>query len=67
MRRIDLSHESLLPMERQALQLMLDKRQYYVDQCRPREAHGAAAVILIAWRALIEDFSPTQPTGWGEL
>jgi hypothetical protein len=63
---VNIYDEELLPLEAQALALMLDKREMYVDQGRSREAHGCGTAIMILWNTL-KGYSPSAPTNWGTL
>lgn len=63
---IDLYDPELLPVERQALGLMLAKREQYVDQGRAREAHGAGTMIMIMWNTL-KGGPHNDTTNWGQL
>lgn len=62
LRQIDLADPTLIPLEREALFKMLEKRERYVEQGRSREAHGAGTMILILWKTLTGDFQDTVPT-----
>jgi hypothetical protein len=55
----------LTELEAIALVKLLDKRTYYVDQGRSREAHGLGTAIWILWRTLTHQ--PLQQTYFGEL
>lgn len=48
-----------------ALQLMLKKRESYVEQGRAREAHGMGTAIWMLWKTLIHE--PAGSTGYGSL
>lgn len=48
-----------------ALQLMLRKRESYVEQGRSREAHGMGTAIWMLWKTLINE--QTGSTGFGSL
>jgi hypothetical protein len=48
-----------------ALQMMLKKREAYVDQGRSREAHGVGTAIWIFWKTLINESAGN--TGYGGL
>ena len=63
---VDIHDPELLPVERQALALMLDKREQYVDQGRAREAHGAGTMIMILWNTL-KGGPHNDITNWGQL
>jgi hypothetical protein len=55
----------LSELEAIALVKLLEKRAYYVDQGRSREAHGLGTAIWILWRTLTHQSQ--QPTGFGGL
>ena len=61
LKEINLNAEHLTSQEKEALLRMLDKREFYVEQGRFREAHGAGSVIHILWRTLL-GFSDTVPS-----
>jgi hypothetical protein len=62
---IDLLDPRISVPEARALQLMLEKREKYVDQGRKREAHGLGTGTWILWRTLIQE--PAGSSGYGEL
>jgi hypothetical protein len=66
LRVIDLDDPILSPLEAEAFRVMLEKREYYIAQCRPREAHGAGAVIQLLWNTL-HHFETTVITNYGDL
>jgi hypothetical protein len=67
LRKIDVYAPFLSQGQSDLLIKMLDKREYYVEQCRPREAHGAGTMIMMLW-AYLSDYDDTMPfTGMGEL
>ena len=56
----------LLPFEAKALELMIAKREYYVEQGRAKEAHGLGTGIMILWNTLKGNPIPNQ-TNWSKL
>jgi hypothetical protein len=65
---VDIHDEELLPLEAQALGMMLAKREAYVEQGRAREAHGLGTGIWILWNTL-KGYMPEHEEGtyWGTL
>lgn len=63
---VDIHDPELIPLEAQALGLMLAKREQYVMQGRSREAHGAGTMILILWNTL-KGGPHNDATNWGAL
>jgi hypothetical protein len=64
---VDIHDPELLPLEAQALGLMLEKRELYVSQGRSREAHGAGTMIWILWNTLKGNLPVGSTTNWGTL
>lgn len=46
---------------------MMDKREFYIEQGRFRDAHGLGTGIWILWTTLIDKFEPASKTNLGEL
>lgn len=60
---VDLQDDRLTPELRLALYRMMQKREFYVEQGRAREAHGLGTGIYILWKTVIGQMPASSMLG----
>lgn len=60
---IDFHDERLTPEMKLALYRMMQKREFYVDQGRSREAHGLGTGVYILWKTIVGEMPKSSMLG----